>query len=102
MLNIVLLHPRAHPDCFGYIPGFLDEDDPRPVAEQFNERYMGGWNPQDKFKHNPRTGEMFYPGDPPMPPVAAFKWKDEMVMLYPHAYVAIFQADGSFEICRMD
>ena len=28
---------------WGFIPSFLHADDPRPAAEQFNERYPGGW-----------------------------------------------------------
>lgn len=95
-----LLHPKATPAHLGYIPGFLKEEDPRPAAEQFRERYVGGWHPFAGFK---MTGEgLEYPGDPPMPAVAALKFRDEWIYLYAHAWVAIVQPDGTYEVSRMD
>jgi hypothetical protein len=35
-------------------------------------------------------------------PVAAAQLRDEKVSLYPHAWVAIVQPDGSFEVSRLD
>jgi hypothetical protein len=104
-------HPRAYaltplctPEHVGFLPTFLDEDDPRPAGEQFQERYVyGGWHPQDGFTES--TQQRFwlqYPGDPPLPPIAVMRLRDEMIFVYQHAYVAIFQPDGSFEACRMD
>jgi hypothetical protein len=99
-LTVIAIDPRFHLDDLGYIPTFLDENDPRPAREQFNERYCSGWRPQPGFTN--REAVLHYPGDPPFKPLACFEWRDEMIFFYKHAYVAIFQPDGSFEVCRMD
>ena len=87
-------------EALGFIPGFLDEDDPRLAAEQFNENYIGGWRPQEGFKLTGKT--LTYPGDPPMQPICVMLFHDEEIYLYPYSYILIKKKDGSFEICRMD
>jgi hypothetical protein len=99
-MNIFMLDPRATPDHVGFIPSFLDEADPRPAAEQFNENYIGGWRPQEGFKL--RGLSLKYPGDPAMLPLAFIHFRNEKIFIYPHAYVCIIQPDGAFEACRMD
>ena len=100
---VLLVDHRAHPDHVGFLPTFLDLNDPRPAAEQFQERYLyGGWRPQEGFTKGRRRYELLYPGDPPLTPIAAMQLGDETIMVYWHGYVAIWQQDGSFEICRMD
>lgn len=91
-------------DMIGYIPEFLVENDPRPAAEQFNERYAhgGGWQPFQGFTRNEDTNVIKYPGDPPIAPVAKIIFRQEQIFIYPHAWVSIVQSDGSWEICRMD
>jgi hypothetical protein len=90
-------------DVWGFIPSFLDADDPRPAREQFNERYIGGWRPAP-----PRLGFDFdtvtltYPGDPPMKPISAMQFRTEWVLLFPSSWVLILQRDGSWEVARMD
>jgi len=103
MMTWEILHPGATPEHLGLVPGFLSEDDPRPAREQFDERYAhgGGWRPQGGFTFGPRY-LLRYPGDPPMMPIARTRFRNELIMLYPYAYVAIVQPDQSFEICRMD
>ena len=90
------------PEWLGICPAFLDEDDPRPAREQFNERYIGGWNPS--WNKATLDGElvMHYPGDPPMTPLAMLGFREEIVLLYDHQFFAIVQPDGSYEISRMD
>jgi len=79
-IQINIIHPRAHLSDLGLLPSFLNENDPRPAAEQFNDRYMfGGWHP-----------------------MAGFKMNDELILVYPGDWVAIVQPDKSFEVCRMD
>jgi glyoxylase-like metal-dependent hydrolase (beta-lactamase superfamily II) len=98
---IVVIDPKFHPDHLGFIPTFLDENDPRPAREQFNERYVyGGWRSQEGFTNEEAT--LFYPGDPPLKPLACFGFREEMIFVYRYGYIAIFQTDGSFEACRMD
>jgi hypothetical protein len=101
--RVVALHPACTPDHVGFIPTFLDEDDPRPAAEQFQERYIyGGWRNQSGFKQGNQRFTLAYPGDPPLKPIAAMMLRDEMIMIYDAGYVAIWQKDGTFEACRMD
>lgn len=100
---VIMLDPHATPDHVGFIPTFLDLDDPRPAREQFAERYVyGGWHPQSGFTQARGAFCLDYPGDPTLTPLAAIPFRDEMVMIYPYAYVGIWQKDGSFECCRMD
>src|SRR5215472_3957310 len=89
-------------DWLGFIPTFIREDDEREAAAQFNERYVwGGWMPFKGFTAT-ASGALKYPGDPLMRPVAYAKLRHELIRVYPHAWVAIFQEDGRFEVCRMD
>jgi hypothetical protein len=44
-----------------------------------------------------------YPGDPPYEPIAMWPLRDEMIVIYRHSIVAIFQVkDGSFSVARLD
>lgn len=108
--DIEILHPHGF-DFVGFIPTFLEDDDPRPAAEQFNERYAfgGGWRPMNGWKTEKvrRIGQnevldIRYPGDPPYAPVARLRLRDETIWVYRDAWVAIEQVDGSVEIARMD
>jgi hypothetical protein len=101
-IHVLVIDPKFHPDHLGYVPSFLDENDPRKAAEQFNERYQGGWRAQEGFTTNNDAPTLYYPGDPPLNPLACFEWREEIVFVYPYGYIGIFQPDGSFEICRMD
>jgi hypothetical protein len=98
-----LLHPEMRAEMLGFIPSFLDEADPRPAKEQFNERYVsgGGWSPFSGFRlgHN---NALSYPGDPPLVALAETKLRNELIVFYRHAWVAIIQPDRTFEACRMD
>lgn len=94
-------HPQAHPDMLGFIPNFLNEDDPRSVKEQFNSNYISGWNSFPGFTML-ENGNMTYPGDPPMILLFETKLRNETIRFYQHEWVAILQPDGSFEVSRMD
>ena len=103
MIQFELLHPKMTQERLGWLPSFLDVDDPRPAKEQFHERYAhgGGWNPFKGFEM--RKGySIKYPGDPAHKPLAQAKLRDELIVFYDYAWVAIIQPDGSFEIARMD
>jgi hypothetical protein len=100
MISVYLLNKKATPEHLGLVPGFLDETDPRPAREQFEEQYIGGWMPMDGFK---RSGtEIKYPGDPWKKPFAVIAFRDERIFAYESAFFMIVQPDGSFEIARMD
>jgi hypothetical protein len=102
-MDVLVIDPKNfHPDHVGFIPSFLVDNDPRPAREQFNERYCGGWRPQEGFTVHDGAPTLHYPGDPPLKPLAVMVWRDETIFIYPYGYVSIFQTDGSFEACRMD
>lgn len=96
-------HPQATISMLGYIPGFLSEQDTRSAREQLDSNYShaGGWNPFPGFTMKP-NGDLQYPGDPPTRLLAETKLRDETIRFYEHAWVAIVQKDGSYEISRMD
>lgn len=95
------LNERAA-QLLGYIPSFLSEEDPRPAREQFQERYIAGWSPFQGFEMG-KECELIYPGDPPLRPIATATLRDEIILVYEYAWVAILQKKGnSFEVCRMD
>ena len=103
--TVLILDPRySAPNFVGFIPTFLDLDDPRPAKEQFAERYAfgGGWRPQTGFTNDKGTPVLRFPGDPPFKPIAVMRLREEMIFVYLHGYVSIFQEDGTFEACRMD
>jgi hypothetical protein len=96
-------------DLLGFIPSFLNEDDPRPAREQLDEGYgfAGGWCPFAGFTMLPNGNLSFRsePGEPDDPetlPLAETKLRDETIRVYEHAWVAVIQPDGSYEIARMD
>jgi hypothetical protein len=97
------LYSNVTPEHLGSLPMMLDSDDPRPAREQFDANYQhgGGWRPFIGHRVN-LDGSLSYPGDPPMYPLAVTMLRDERIVLYEHAWVGIFQPDGSVEIARMD
>ena len=108
MLSVVLLG-KTEPEDLGLIPDFLDEKDPRPAREQFDANYQhgGGWHSIEGFnvtrRNNGNSGIVLkYPGDPPLEPIAFWAFRDELIVVYPYALVAIFQAGGEYEVARLD
>lgn len=90
------------PEMVGLIHGFLDINDERPMKEQINEHYIGGWRPFDGFKIKQKSWTIQYPGDPDMQPVAGTALHGEVLAVYPHAWVMIVDANNNVEIARMD
>ena len=105
MHKFTMLHPKATLETLGFLPMFLDDNDPRPASKQFNSAYVhgGGWSPFKGFKFDQATKAIQYPGDPRMLPIAvSILHGIEHIFVYPHSWVLILQEDGSFEISRMD
>jgi hypothetical protein len=104
--------PRMTIEHLGYIPYFLDADDPAPAKEQINKRYKhgGGWRPMSGFKlhsewalvYGDGGGDPDEPPDPPMYPLALASLRDEVIVFFPGSWVAIFQSDDTFEVARID
>lgn len=87
--------------ALGLIPGFVLADDPRPAHEQINERSARGWNPQlpGKWQMN-QDDWLLFPGDPPLEPLA-FAWlREEKIVVYPYAWVAIITGEA-FSVARL-
>lgn len=100
-----LVDPHYTSEMLGpFLPTFLHTDDPRPAAEQFNERYQyGGWQSFGKDKYTlDADNTLHYPGDPPFKPLAQCKLRDELICLYRGDFVAIIQPNRSFDVARLD
>lgn len=97
-----LLDPRMTPEMLGFLPSFLDDQDPRPAREQIdaNYRHGGGWQPMKGFERTPAG--LKYPGDPPLPLLAVSALRLEKIEFYDYQWLVIVQPDGSFEVSRMD
>lgn len=103
MLEFTAIHQRANQHQLGFIPSFLDKNDPRSAKEQFATNYVGGWFPfKGGFKLLADGLTLKYPGDPAMPAMWRGQLRDETILVFDHAWVMIKQADGSYEIARMD
>ncbi len=96
--------PAQLKEALGFIPTFLSDDDPRPARAQIhaNYRHGGGWIPAKGFRLDPDTMTLNYPGDPPLNCIAASMLRDEMILVYPHAWVVILCPDGTYEVSRCD
>lgn len=95
-------HPKMTFDHLGYIPNWLNTANPKKAAIQLNDGYQfGGWQPSKGFKLG-ADNSLTYPGDPAMKPLASAKLRDETICFYRSSWVAVIQADRSFEVCRMD
>jgi len=102
MISFITLRPRVD---LGYLPEFLDENDPRPAREQIHENYAhgGGWRPFTGFAVSADRLRLIAPPDPDMNALALALFHDnEMLIFYEYEWLAIFQTDGSVEIARIN
>lgn len=102
--NMIALIEGHSPDELGFLPEMIDQDDPRSAAEQFDANYQhgGGWRPMQGFKRV-QSICLQYPGDPVMVPIAFWPLRHEMIIVYPHGFVAVFNIETeAFEVARMD
>jgi hypothetical protein len=109
MIQFTSLDPKTTPEHLGLIPMFLSESSPLAAREQFHNNYGhgGGWQPMSGFTLNPDLTLQYgdpeeEDADPPLSPLAATIFKDELILIYPSAWVAIVQRNGSLEVSRMD
>lgn len=103
MQQVRFLHPRASWDHVGGIPEMINESNPKSAKEQLHKGYLhgGGWQPFTGFDLL-TDNSLAYPGDPSLKPIAEMILRDELILVYEHAWVAVIQPDRSFEVCRMD
>lgn len=90
------------PEMWGYIPSFLDVDDPRGAKEQFNANYVSGWHHFKGFTFDRDYGTIQYKDDPPLQPLSLMLFRDEKILRYRSAWILVLEPDDSWEICRMD
>lgn len=106
MMTWVLFHPEMTPEHLGLLPRLFSDTDPRSARDQLDENYAygGGWNPERTSRWQVSDNRMTiqYPGDPPLRAVACALLRDEFIFLFPHSMLAIVQADGAYEIGRVD
>ena len=101
--NMIAILEGHDPEELGLLPDMIDQDDPRPAAEQFDANYAhgGGWRPMQKFIHKGLV--LYYPGDPPFRPIASWPLRHELIVVYRHGFVAVFNTeDWSFQVARLD
>lgn len=105
MISFYPNQPGLDPEILGFIPYYMDREDDRPAREQLGENYsrVAGcrWSPISTFTMGP-LGELLYPGDEAMQPLASAKLRDETIRIYDYGFVSITQPDGTFEAARMD
>jgi hypothetical protein len=88
---------------WGFILDFLDPDDPRPAREQIDAKYLGGWDAGPAaLRFDAHSLTLSYPGDPPMRPISALLFRQELLLLFPSDWVVIVQRDKSWEVARLD
>lgn len=99
------LHASANQIHLGYIPTFLSAGSDLSASEQITANYpFGGWMPFKGFSMDKATGGLKYTGDPIIPPMWQTKLPatNEVVTVYPYAWVQIMQPDGTWEVARLD
>ena len=103
MVEVKFLHPQANWDFVGMIPDMLSEHNPKSATQQLNNGYLhgGGWHKFEGFELR-ADNSIKYPGDPAHKPIAEMHLRDELILVYESAWVAVIQPDRSYEICRMD
>lgn len=97
---------RGHCDPFdlvGFLPQFLDPENPNEAVDQLNDNYAhgGGWFDFEGFQFDysdPSKPRLLYPGDPPTEAVAYWMLREETVILFDRGWVAVVQPNGNFRV----
>jgi len=100
-------HPKVSLEAaVGYFPFFWDAQDSRKAVEQHDAKSPPGGSFGDfqGFTYDKETEALKYPGDPALKPLAfaVLPLSRERIVVYPHAWVAIIQDDGSIQVDRRD
>lgn len=95
--------PYLLEDAVGIIPFMLNEDDQRTAEQQLDAGYAhgGGFKGFNGFKLLD-DNSIKYPGDSKHKPWAIAKFRDDLIVVYESAWVAVIHPDRSFTISRMD
>ena len=97
------IHPKADFEMLGFIPTFLNLDNPLLAAQQIDRAYGhgGGWNHFPGFTLLPNNN-IKYPGDPETRLIYKTSMRDELIFFYEHSWLRIEQPDKTWQISRID
>ena len=101
----IALDKRVTAEHLGFVPSFLDDDDPDDAATQLDKNYAhgGGFRQTSvEFEVSKDYMSLQYPGDPPYRALAVCPFRGEMIFLYDYGWVLVRKRDGSRVIARMD
>lgn len=93
------------PELWGMIPNFIDPASEEPLKDQLDRSYICGFKHQEGFtlrELSDGTYHALYEGDPPQIEVDRWEVCGQLLVLFPYAYVAAIEADGSYAVARMD
>lgn len=103
------LAPGVSPYALGLIPMWLDDENPRPASEQLDSAYKhgGGWQPFDGFtlvrpSNDVRDWRLSYPGDPDYRLLAYAALREELILMFPYAWVVIVRDGQLHSVARLD
>lgn len=96
--------------ALGFLPQMVHDNTDTDAVTQLHNAYLhgGGWRDFHGFEvfntdsDEPLDWYIQYPEDPPYYPIAWAAINDDIVVVYPHSWVAVFDKDGNMRICRMD
>jgi len=101
-----MLDSRMRIGGLGFLPEFLDDEDPLSAAKQIDRAYQhgGGWRPFKGHVLNREDMTLQYPEDPPLKPLAETYLREERVIFYQHSFVLVVQPgeNGAWEVARVD
>ena len=92
-------------EMLGTIPAMLSTADPAGAVDQIDQAYCdigGGWRDTRGFELDAERGTLTYPGDPARQLIARATLRDEQVLFFNGAWIAVVQLDGSFRTARID
>lgn len=94
-------------EAVGFLPHYWDATDPTPAVAQHDAMSPPGgpWSDfSNGFRYDPVTEALQYPGDPDLLPLAfaVLPLSRERILVYPSAWVAIVQDDGTYTVDRRD
>lgn len=103
------LRPGVSPTVLGFIPAWLDDENPLSAREQLDAAYRhgGGWHPYEGFKlvkpsNDVRDWRLSYPGDPDYRVLAYTTIREEIILMFPHSWVAIIRAGELYSVARLN
>ena len=92
-------------DMLGTIPEMISTADPAGAVEQIDRAYRdvgGGWRDSTGFVLSAAPVELKYPGDPARVLIARAQLREESILFFDGAWIAVVQPDGTARVARID